>query len=130
MITLRRWFAGSIAVLALTSAGRAQEPGPQPYSQSGFVRAQAGGGMILIETYAYWCLACRIQAPILAQLRESGPFRSTTVFRIDETTPDAIWRRFHLRGYGTIVVFRGKCEVARGTPTTREAVADLLGEAL
>lgn len=130
MKPLPRWCAGSLAVLALASPGQAREPGILPFTQDDLARAQAGGGPVVIETYAYWCLACRVQAPILAQLRQGEPYRNLVILRIDETTPGRVWRQFHLRGYGTLVVFRGAREVGRGTPTTREAAAALIDKAL
>ncbi|MCA1662637.1 MAG: hypothetical protein LC648_11050 [Novosphingobium sp.] len=50
--------------------------------------------------------------------------------RIGEKTPSATWKRFRLSGYGTLVIYKGNREVARGTPTTERAVADLVRRGL
>lgn len=79
---------------------------------------------------AVWCLPCRIQAPILDSLRSRDPFKQVLVLRIGEKTPSAIWRRFHLNSYGTLVVFKSGKEIARGAPTSESAVTELLRRGL
>lgn len=100
------------------------------FGDATFAAAQARGQTIVIETYAPWCLPCRIQAPILDRLRTQAPFRDVLVLRIGEKTPNAIWRRFRLNGFGTLVVYKGGREMARGTPTNEAAITDLLRRGL
>lgn len=99
---------------------------PAPFSDQAFTAAQAQGRTIVVETYARWCLPCRIQSPILERLLSQADFRDMVILRIGEQTPNAIWRRFQLHGYGNLIVFRGSTEFARGTPTSEVAVIALL----
>jgi thiol-disulfide isomerase/thioredoxin len=118
-----RWFAA--AVLLCAAPATAGSP-PIPYSDQAFTAAQAQGQTIVIETYAYWCLPCRIQSPILERLHSQTEFHDMMIFQIGEHSSNAIWRRFKLHGYGNLIVFRGSNEIARGTPTSEVAVIALL----
>lgn len=114
------------AVLVLISAPLLAASPPASFEQAAFARAQSEGRTIIIESYAPWCLPCRIQTPLLQRLREEGAYADMRLFRIGEKSPPADWRRFRLKGYGTLVVFKGLREVARGTPTSEVALRQLL----
>lgn len=120
--------AAALFVALVPSAAHASAP--TEYTDAAFGAAQAQGRTIVIESYAHWCLPCRIQAPIIDRLRTRAPFREILVLRIGEKTPNSIWRRFRLSGFGTLVVFNGSREMARGTPTTEAAVSDLLSRGI
>lgn len=96
------------------------------FTDAAFAAAQRAGGIVVIETWAPWCLPCKIQAPIIERLKKSAEFRSIRVLRVGEETPPAVWERFRLTGYGTIVVFRNGKEVAHGTPTNEKALLNLI----
>ena len=83
-----------------------------------------------METYASWCLPCRIQSPILERLYSGAPFRDVIILRIGEKTTSTVWKRFRLNGFGTLVIFKGHREIARGNPTNEAAVAELLRRGL
>lgn len=116
----------AVFLLGLASSAAMAATPPVPFERAAFARAQAEGRTIIVETYAYWCLPCRIQAPILERLRSSKEFGQVLIFRIGEASPRAAWKHFRLTGYGTLVVFRGGREVARGTPTDEAKVRKLL----
>jgi thioredoxin 1 len=113
----------------LLSAPALAAPAPIPFDDKAFAQAQSEGRTIVVETYAYWCLPCRIQTPILDRLRSQASFKDVVIFRIGEKSPERVWKRFRLNGFGNLIVFRGAREVARGTPTNENAVADLLRRA-
>lgn len=100
-----------------------------PFSDAAFAKSQSNGQTVVVETYAPWCLPCRLQSPILERLLMQELFKDIVILRIDEKTPGAAWKRFKLRGYASLVVLRGTNEVARGTPTTEAAVIALLRRA-
>lgn len=103
---------------------------PAEFSDTAFATAQAQGRTIVVETYAPWCLPCRIQSPILDSLRSRDPFKQVLVLRIGERTPSPIWKRLRLNGFGTLVIYKGGREMARGNPTNENAVAELLRRGL
>lgn len=100
------------------------------YDPSAFAQAQAKNRTIVVETYAFWCLACRLQAPILNRLRSQDEFKHVLIFRIGEDAPKSVWKRFGLHSYGMLVIFKGAHEVARGAPKDESTVAALLRKGL
>lgn len=89
-----------------------------PYSAAGLEAAKAAKGVVVVETYADWCAPCRIQAPILAKLLREPRFSNVTVVRVGEDVPKSVWKKLDLIGFGTMIVYRGGIEVARGQPMT------------
>lgn len=121
---------GLLAVLLLPSATPAVASSPPVlFSDAVFARSQAEGRTVVLETYAPWCLPCRIQSPILERLHSQEQFKNVVILRIGEETPNVVWRRFKLHGYGTLIVFKGTSEAARGTPTNERALIALLRSA-
>lgn len=120
------WAALGLALFILLGSAANAASEPADYDVAAFANAQTEGRTIVIESYAYWCLSCRIQAPILDHLRNRAPFDSVTVFRIGEATPGRVWKQLHLSNYGTLVVFKGHEEVSRGSPTSETAIATLI----
>lgn len=118
------------ALLTALVPSAASASAPIEYTDAAFVSAQTRGRTIIVETYAPWCLPCRIQAPIIDRLLTQAPFRDILLLRIGEKTPNLIWRRFRLSGFGTLVIFKGSREIARGTPTNEPAVSGLLRQGL
>lgn len=112
------------AVAATTPASPASEP--VEYSAAAFAAAHSQGRTIVVETYASWCLPCRLQSPILDHLRRQSEFSQIRVLRIGEKSPRSDWQRFSLTGYGTLIVLKGNREIARGNPVSEDAIADLL----
>lgn len=99
---------------------------PSDFNDTAFAAAQNANALVVLETYASWCLPCKLQEPLLADAKKRAEFRSLRVLRIGEETPAPVWRRFRLSGYGVIVVFRNGQEVARGSPTNAAAMHALL----
>lgn len=127
-----RWGATlrlAVLFLAAFPLQAALAAAPAEFSDTAFATAQAQGRTIVVETYAPWCLPCRIQSPILDSLRSRDPFKQVLVLRIGERTPSPIWKRLRLNGFGTLVVFKGNREMSRGNPTSESAVVDLLRRA-
>lgn len=116
--------------VAPAPAAAQQAAPPAPYSQTAFDRAQAQGRTILVESYAEWCLPCRAQAPIIADLRRRSPYSGIVVLRVGEDTPPPVWQQFRLNGYGSLVVYKGNREIARGNPTNEAAITQLLRQGL
>jgi thioredoxin 1 len=126
----KRWIRAvgvALAVAVASSASTAAAPlSVDAYDDSLFEQAQSAGRTVVIDSYASWCLPCRIQAPILARLKQEGSFAKIVILRVGEDSPKAVWRRFRLAGYGMVVVYRNRREVARGMPTTEVAMRKLL----
>lgn len=116
----------ALALAAFLMPGQSLASEPPAYSDKAFSSAQKAEGIVVIETWAPWCLPCRIQAPIMERLKKRAEFSSMRVLRVGEETPPAVWERFRLTGYGMIVVLMNGKEVARGTPTSEKALVSLI----
>lgn len=92
-----------------------------PFDEAAFTEAQRRGDVIVVESYAGWCLACKIQAPMLARLRQEPEFRAVHLFKIGEHAPKPVWKRFRLKAYGILVLFRGTSEIGRLAGAKSEA---------
>lgn len=109
------------AVLMIGSAALARIEVLAPFDEAEFAQAQQGDKIIIVESYAGWCLACKIQAPMLAKLRQEPEYRGLRLFKIGEYTPKAIWKRFRLKAYGVLILYRGKAEIGRLSGAKSEA---------
>lgn len=72
----------------------------------------------MVESYASWCPPCRIQAPIIADLLRGKDYSDTVLFRLSEDTPSAAWKKFGLKSYGALIVYRGARETGRAVGAT------------
>ncbi len=102
---------------------------PAPFDMATFETALRKHSVVVVETYANWCLPCRIQGPLLNTARARPKNADSIVLRIGEKSPKPIWKRFGLKAYGVIIVFREGREVARGSPTEQADMDRLFGHA-
>lgn len=114
-------FVYLLPVLLIGSAAHARIEILAPFNQAAFAQAQDNGDLIIVESYASWCLACKIQAPMLDRIRTEPAFRGLRLFKIGEYTPKTIWKRFRLKAYGVLILYRGKQEIGRLAGAKSEA---------
>ncbi|MBS0326929.1 MAG: thioredoxin family protein [Proteobacteria bacterium] len=102
----------------------------QPYDAATFASLQAAGRPVVIDVYAAWCPTCRAQAPLVSALMKKPAFRDFTVLRVDFDTQTDLRRELGVPRQSTLIVFRGKREVARSVgDTDLESIERTLGEA-
>lgn len=131
MTTRRHALACMVALLAYgwPAAGRAA--GPVAYDAEAFEAAQAAGRPILVQITAPWCPICRAQKPILAALSAEPRFRDLAVFTIDFDGQRDLVRRFDARMQSTLILYKGRTEIARSVGETQaEWIEQLLEKAL
>ena len=80
----------------------------QPFDSQAFQQAQAAGKPILIHVSADWCPGCTKQKPIIDALDDR-----VSVFTIDYDSQKGLVRQFKVQKQSTLIVFKGKDEVAR-----------------
>lgn len=85
----------------------------QPYAQTSFDDAQSAGKTILIDVTAPWCPTCRQQKPIIRAIEKERP--ELVVYEIDFDTAKDLLRRLRVSAQSTLIVFKGRTEVARST---------------
>lgn len=114
------------AALPLT-AGAAEVP----FDQAQFDAAQAAGKPLAVVFHADWCPTCRAQAPVLTTLSRSEGLKSLTLFVADFDTQKTLKKSLGVTKQSTVVVFKGRQEVARSTGDTQSpALESLLRKAV
>lgn len=118
-------FAVSLAALAVQASGQ------QPYDAKAFRAAQDAGRPALIEIHADWCPTCRAQLPILNKLSGEPAFAKISRFRVDFDHQKSALKEFGAKYQSTLVLFKGRTEVARSVGETDESkLRAMLGKAL
>lgn len=110
----------SVAVAFVLASVSAQAAGLQPFDAKAFQAAQAAGKPILVEVHADWCPTCRAQAPLLDKLSGAPEFANLARFRVDFDTQKSVVKGFGARYQSTLVLFKGKTELARSVGETNE----------
>jgi len=120
MYTLKRSLAG-LLVLAMLIAPIAAEAVPQhPFSEEAFKAAQDAGEPVLIEIHADWCPTCKAQLPILNKLSAEPAYSGIERLRVDFDSQKNIVKRFKATTQSTLVLYKGRTEVARSVGETDE----------
>jgi len=114
---LRRVF---IAVAFLLASVSAQAAGQRPFDAKAFQAAQASGRPILVEIHADWCPTCKAQLPILNKLSGEPGFANLARFRVDFDSQKDVVKGLGARVQSTLVLFKGKTELARSVGETSE----------
>jgi thiol-disulfide isomerase/thioredoxin len=126
-ITLR-----SLALLAFLVWGLPAFAGMErPFDAQAFAAAQDAGKPILVEIHADWCPTCKAQKPVLDRLSGQPRYSGVERFRVDFDAQKDVVKRFKARTQSTLVLFKGKDEVARSVGETDEGrIRSLLDKAL
>ena len=93
----------------------------QPYDAATFASLRAAGKPVVLDVYADWCPTCKAQAPIVSELMKKPAFRDFTVLRVNYDTQKDVRRELNVPMQSTLIVFRGKREVARSVGDTDSA---------
>lgn len=110
---------GALLAAALTIPARAETGGGwQAYDAAAFAAAQAAGKTIVVDVHADWCPTCRAQAPILDDLRKERASDKVAFVRVDFDSDKAFLRAHRVPRQSTVLVFKGKREVARSIAET------------
>ncbi len=118
--------ACSILVATLTFAAEIR-----PFDQATFDALRAANKPVLIDVHADWCPTCKRQEPLIAALIASPEFKDFTVLKVNFDTQKDVRAKLHVEQQSTLIVFRGKQEVARTTgDTNKESIAATLRKGL
>ena len=110
---------GALFAAALTVTARAETgAGWQAYDAKSFAAAQAAGKTLVVDVHADWCPTCRAQAPILDELRKEKAGDTVAFVKVDFDSDKAFLKAHRIPRQSTVLVFKGKREVARSIAET------------
>jgi thiol-disulfide isomerase/thioredoxin len=95
-----------------------------PFTPDAFGAAQVAGKPILVDISAEWCPTCKAQAPIIEDVTSRDAFKDMMVFKVVFDSQKDVVRGFGARMQSTLIVFRGKDEVARSVGETDPAAIE------
>lgn len=114
----------AVAAIAPYSASAAVV---RPFSPQAFAAAQRAGRPILVDVHADWCPVCRAQDQALGPLLPRNEFKNLVVLRLDFDKQAQYWRAMGVRQQSTLIIFKGRNEVARAVAETDgNAIAELI----
>ena len=87
-----------------------------------FAAAQAADKPILVFIQAPWCPTCAAQRPVLQQIEAEAAYKDLRVLMVDFDTQKDVVRQMGATMQSTLVVFRGKQEVARSVGDTNAGI--------
>jgi thiol-disulfide isomerase/thioredoxin len=120
-----------VASLFMLSALNAFAAERFTYELEAFQAALNAGKPILVHVTAPWCPECKAQKPIVAALAERPEYKGLTIFEVDFDTQKDALRGLRVQKESTLVIYKGKAEVARAVGITkREAIETLMKRAL
>ena len=103
----------------------------RPFDAKAFAAAQDAGKPVLVEIHAGWCPTCKAQKPILDKLSGQPKYSGVERFRVDFDDQKDVVKQFKAQVQSTLIVYRGKNEVARSVGETDEGrIRALLDKAL
>ncbi len=118
-----------VAVGSFTLTAAANES--IPYDAATFEQARAEGKTVLVDFAASWCSTCRKQGPVIASLLKQEKFKDVVAFKADYDAEKELRKELKVASQSTLVVFKGKSEVARAAGITApEAIDELLSKGI
>ena len=103
----------------------------RPFDAKAFAAAQDAGKPVLVEIHAGWCPTCKAQKPILDKLSGQPKYSGVERFRVDYDDQKDVVKQFKAQVQSTLIVYRGRNEVARSVGETDEGrIRALLDKAL
>ena len=97
----------------------------RPFTKDAFDAAAAEGKTILVDFYAPWCPVCRAQEPKVTA-RLNGDFKHVVAFRVDYDSNAALRKAMNVQKQSTLILFRGRNELARLSYTSEDMAIDEL----
>ncbi len=113
-MTFAKFIASTLLVCAAASAHALDI---KPYSADALAVAQKSDAPVALHFRANWCPTCRAQDKVLDSLK-AEPALKLTVLSVNFDTDKDIQRQLSVKSQSTLVVFKGKKEVARSAGDT------------
>ena len=123
-----RTLLAAVSLLIATASFAAET---KSFDQATFEALQAANKPVLVDVYADWCPTCKQQEPLISALIGSPEFKDYTVLRVNFDTQKDVRKTLRVANQSTLIVYRGKREVARSTgDTSKDSIAASLRKGL
>jgi thioredoxin 1 len=86
-----------------------------PYDAKAFADAQAAGKPIVVHIEAPWCVVCKAQRPVLAEMMKTSDYADLQLFSVDFDSQKDLLQKFGAKMQSTLIVFQGDKEVGRSS---------------
>lgn len=83
--------------------------------------AETSKGLILVDFWAPWCGPCRMQAPVLERLADSGEL-SGKIMKLNTDEAPAIAQKLGISAIPTLILFKDGQEIERMVGVQTEAL--------
>lgn len=119
----------ALATLPISSAAQALET--KAFTPAAFEAAKKAGLPILVEVSAPWCPVCKVQKPILSELKAQPRFGKLAIFEVDFDSQKDALKMLGVQKQSTLISYKGDREVGRSTGVTdRAAIETQLNKAI
>jgi thioredoxin 1 len=117
----------AVAMAFAVGAGATLAGEPMAYDMTSFDKAQGESRHIVVEVFKNGCPTCKLQQPGLNEARAKFP--NADFVKVDFLGDAAPVKRFNASKQSTIIVFKGKEEVARLVgETDKDAIVAAIGK--
>lgn len=90
------------------------------FTEAGFKQLQQENASILIDVHASWCPTCRKQGKVIKKFLKKNPNSDLTVLKLDYDKQKKWVKYFKAFRQSTLVMYKGKTEIARSIAQTDE----------
>lgn len=123
-------FVSTLAVALIATLSHSFAAERMTYEAKAFDNALAAGKSILVHVTAPWCGECKAQKPIVASLAAQPEYAGLTIVDVDYDTQKDALRALKVQKQSTLVVYKGKVEVARAVGITKpDAIEAIMKQA-
>jgi len=115
-----------LTLVALTASlflltGAAQALTIKPFTRAELTAAQNAGMPVAMHFRADWCPTCRAQDKAFNTLKADPALDKVTLLQADYDQEKVLKKQMNVRAQSTVIVFKGKTEVARDVGSTEPA---------
>ncbi len=114
----RRHASLALACSAMLGSFSAYALTVKPFSDAELMAAQNAGKSVALHFHADWCPTCKAQTKAIDTFKNDPALDKVTLLMVDYDNSKELRKTMNIRGQSTIVVFKGKTEVARNAGET------------
>lgn len=118
---LRSFTLTALTAGLLLITGAAQALTIKPFTSADLAAAQNAGAAVAVHFRADWCPTCKAQDQAFNTLKADPALDKVTLLLADYDQEKALKKQMKVRMQSTVVVFKGRTEVARDGGSTDPA---------